>query len=269
MKTLSKDVDFLAYSKVLRYLKANQCPLIIWQGHPEGRTIVNCVLNSFHDESQLMHLDKIPEARFYEGIPIFCYIEQFQLIFRTELFDIAERYFSIYMPKEMKIVEEREASVVKSVGVDYSTFWKSKIIRVEDIDDTPDYYRVKSMSERSHRDKELLGLEFGVSLEEEDRIFASRRESPRARPKSDKRVKIQKVDGEVVHKMKLFDLSRGGLGFLCDLDGMFNKGDKIMVTGFDEFDLDDPILGIVMSIRPVDGAQDEWKIGAKFDDGQD
>lgn len=269
MKTLTKDIDFLAYNKVLRYLKANQCPLIIWQGHPEGRTIVHCVLNSFHDESKLMHLDKIADAKFYEGLPIFCYVEQFQMIFKSELFDFAEKYFSIYMPKELKVIEEREARKVVIPGMDFSTLWKSKRLKVEEIDETQDYYRVKSMSQRSNRDQELLGLEFGVSLDEEDRLFADKRESPRARPQGNKKVKIQKLDGEMVHKLKLFDLSRGGLAFLSDLNGMFSKSEKLMVTGFDEFDLDDPIFGVVMSVRPVDEAQDEWKIGIKFEDGQD
>jgi hypothetical protein len=39
--------------------------------------------------------------------------------------------------------------------------------------------------------------------------------------------------------------------------------------GFNEFLLDDPLIGKVMSIRPMDEHQVEFKVGVKFTEGQD
>src|SRR5690606_8788403 len=103
----------------------------------------------------------------------------------------------------------------------------------------------------------------------EDRLFADKRESPRARPQKDKRVKLKLKDTEQNYTYKLFDLSRGGMGFICEVETIFKKGDTILVLGFDDFELDDPIFGKVMSVRPIDGESSQWKLGVKFEDGQD
>lgn len=242
---------------------------MIWQTQPEGRFVTHSYLNSFHQDSKLMHLDKNQNVHIYESIPVFCYSEQVQLIFKTHLFDLADRYFSLQMPKELKIIEEAEASKVRIGGMDFSTIWRSKKLGLDQLDDTPDYFRVKSMAQRSSRDQDLLNSEFaGVSLDEEDRLFADKRESPRARPKLDKRVKIKRKEGDEVFNFKLFDLSRGGLGFVTEVETLFPKGENIYITGFDNFDLDDPIVGKVMSIRSIEDGKNGWKIGVKFEDGQ-
>ena len=54
------------------------------------------------------------------------------------------------------------------------------------------------------------GLLFS-NLDEEDKIFAGQRESPRARPKMEKFVKLIPIGNNQASFYKLFDLSRGGL----------------------------------------------------------
>lgn len=270
MKIINADVDFLAYQKILKHLKANQCPLIIWQPQPEGRSVIQSHLNSFHQDTKLMHLDKSHDVKLYSEIPVYCYSENIQMIFKTEIFDLAERYFSLRMPVELKIIEETEASKVKVSGIDFSTIWRSKRLKIDQLDEGGGYYKVKSMAQRSNRDQELLSSEFGsISLDEEDRLFADKRESPRARPQTDKSVKLKSKDSEENFTFKLFDLSRGGMGFICDIDDLFSKGQSLLVLGFDDFELDDPLFGKIMSIRPIDGESSQWKIGVKFEDGQD
>lgn len=131
--------------------------------------------------------------------------------------------------------------------------------------------KAKAMSQRSNRDRDFLKKEFDPtsSLEAEEKMFASKRESPRARPKKDKWVKVQRKGDSQIHFLRLFDLSRGGMGFIALGDQDFPKGSDIHVLGFDEFDLDDPIVGKVMSLRPLDDTQIEFKIGVKFSEGQD
>ena len=46
--------------------------------------------------------------------------------------------------------------------------------------------RVKSMAQRSNRDQQLLKSEFGLTVDEEDKLYADQRAAPRARPKDDK-----------------------------------------------------------------------------------
>ncbi|HLW57238.1 MAG TPA: PilZ domain-containing protein [Bacteriovoracaceae bacterium] len=269
MKIITAETDFLAYQKILKHLKANQCPLIIWQPQPEGRSVLQSYLNSFHQDTKLMHLDKTENVKLYSEIPVYCYSEKIQMIFKTQIFDLADRYFSLHMPQELKIIEEAEATKVQVRGIDFSTIWRSKRLGIEQLDEKPNYYKVKSMSQRSNRDQELLNTEFGgISLDEEDRLFADKRESPRARPQTDKKVKLKIKDHDQTFVLKLFDLSRGGMGFICEVENQFSKGHNLLVLGFDNFELDDPLFGQVMSVRPIDG-ESLWKVGVKFEDGQD
>jgi c-di-GMP-binding flagellar brake protein YcgR len=129
--------------------------------------------------------------------------------------------------------------------------------------------RVKSMAQRSVRDQELLNLEMGLTLDEEDKLFAAQRESPRARPKDDKWVKVLRSQGQSPLVYKLFDLSRGGLGFVSAVESEFTKGSLIYIVGFNDYDLDDPLIGTIMSIRSMDGNLGEFKVGIKFTEGQD
>lgn len=270
MKIITAETDFLAYQKIFKHLKANRSPLIVWQPQPEGRSVLHSFLNSFHQETKLMHLDKSKDVKLYNEIPVFCYSEKIQMIFKAEIFDLSDRYFSLRMPDIIKIIEEQEARKVQVRGMDFSTVWRSKRLGLEQLDEGPDYYKVKSMSQRSNRDQDLLNSEFNdISLDDEDRLFADKRESPRARPQIDKRVKIQIKDQEQTYVQKLFDLSRGGMGFVTEAENLFNKDEIVLIRGFDEFELDDPILGRIMSIRAIDGENSQWKIGVKFEDGQD
>lgn len=108
-----------------------------------------------------------------------------------------------------------------------------------------------------------------MSLEEEDKLFASRRSSPRARPKNEKWVKVQVGEEEEIHRLKLYDLSRGGMSFVTQDNDIFSRGSAVFVVGFEEFDLDDPLVGEVMSLRPMSDVDEfEWKVGVKFSDGQ-
>lgn len=270
MKVITAETDFLAYQKIFRYLKANHCQLVVWQSITGKREVSQSFLNSFHTESKLLHFD-LNGAKFSPSHPIFCYIEEGQIIFKTTVHEVADRYLSLEVPQEMRIIEETEEKVIRQqVSAHINTVWRVKRLDLERLDEQPDYIRVKSMSERSNRDQDFLNHEFdGVSVDEEDRIFADKRESPRARPKADKWVKVKLAEVDQVHLLKLFDLSRGGMGFITEQNDAFPKGSIIHVVGFDTFDLDDPLIGKVMSLRPLNDAQFEWKVGVKFDEGQE
>lgn len=272
MRVIKSDSGFLAYQKIFKQMLASASRLVVWQLRPGsgGRVIAGSFLNSFQLEKKLLHFDKSSFEGLDQNLPLFCYSEDGLFIFKTSITEIRDKVFSAAVPEEIKLLEDLDVTFIKgSCGVDLATVLKVKRIKVDD-ERQSDYLKIKSMRDRSSRDQEFLNNEFGAkSLDEEDKLFADKRESPRARPKQDKHVKVMGENSDEVHTFRLFDLSRGGIGFLCVDPSLFPKGSQIRVVGFEDFDLDDPLLGRVMSHRPVDESEVEFKIGCKFDEGQE
>lgn len=271
MRVIKSDSGFLAYQKIFRHVQTNNSVMVVWQVTPGTgeRTISETRLNSFHLESGLIHLELPDGGIITSDLPIYCYSEDGQFIFKTEIQNIKDSVFSIGFPPEIKMLEEPDVTVISSkIGKDLSTTWRTKRIPIEEKQEK-NYMVVKSMRERSSRDQEFLTNQFTPTLDEEDKMYADKRETPRARPKIDKFVKIKSEQSEEVHLLKLFDLSQGGIGFITMEAHLFPKGSTIRVVGFEEFNLDDALVGKVMSHRPVDDTEIEFKIGCKFADGQD
>lgn len=274
MRVIKSDTGFLFYEKIFKQLMANQSDLVVWQLSPENgeRNITRSRLNSFHMESGRLFLEIDRKNIVNDNLPLYCFSEDGLVIFKTHIQEITDRNISVSLPEEMKVLEDPEVIRIKgSTGQDLAQPWKTKRLDTSPIHKpgtTHDVMRVKSMAQRSSRDQVLLNNEFCLSVDEEDKLFADKRESPRARPKDDKWVKVAKLQGDGPETYKLFDLSQGGMGFVCFDESEFTKGTAIHIVGFNEFDLDDPLVGKVMSIRPIDGAQSEFKIGVSFSEGQ-
>lgn len=251
---------------------ADQSDLVLWQLSPiDGkREISNTRINAFHMESGKIFFEIDPKAKVMEELPIYCFAEDGQIIFKAIIDNIRDTNLSVTIPDEIKVLEDPEIILIKGkTGTDYSTLWISKRLKSISEDNGPDIMRVKSMAQRSTRDQELLNNEFGLTVDEEDKIYADKRESPRARPKADKWVKIALPQSEGPSIYKLFDLSQGGMAFVGFEETEFEKGGEVKIVGFNDFDLDDPLIGKIMSIRPIDGADSEFKFGVKFSEGQD
>lgn len=270
MRVIKSDTGFLYYEKIFKQLIANQCEVVLWQVSPASgeRQISNTRISAFHRESQRIYFEAEGEVNLLTSLPLYCYVEAGPLIFKATVQDLSSGV-CIGFPEEIKLLEEPDVVLVRgSSGASISDVWRTKRLDTSPVELEPDFMRVKSMSERSTRDQELLNNEFGLSVDEEDKLFADKRESPRARPKDDKWVKVAKFEGDGPQIFKLFDLSRGGMGFVTFDEHEFPKGSTIHIVGFNEFDLDDPLVGKVMSIRPIDG-EVEFKVGVKFSEGQD
>lgn len=271
MRVIKSDSGFLAYQKIFRHLQTNNCTVVVWQLTENGeRNVSHSRLNSFHLETKLLHFELANNYQITAGLPLYCYSEDGQFIFKSDITDVKKSVFSVQVPEEIKLLEDPDVSFIKGAsGVDLAPVWKVKRLQIDE-ESKPDYMVVKSMKERSSRDQEFLNNEFNpISLDEEDKMFADKRESPRARPKVDKWVKIMSEASEEIHLLRLFDLSQGGIGFVTMDSHLFPKGTKIKVVGFEQYDLDDPLIGEVMSQRPIDDTQIEFKIGCKFAEGQD
>jgi hypothetical protein len=272
MKIINPETGFLVYNKIFKYLLAKHSVVVLWQVSPESgsRQIYESHINSYNFESKKIFLELNTFGLLKNSQVIFGYVEDGGLIFKTSIEEVRDASVCLQLPDEIKLLEVPELQQMqKSLGSKITDVWKVKSKFLKPDRPTPDYMRVKSMAQRTNRDQELLNNEFGLSLDEEDKIFASQRESPRARPKEDKWVNIIRNESGEAVLYKLFDLSRGGMGFLCSGETEFLKGAPIQVIGFNNYNLDDPLIGQVMSIRPLDSDMSEFKVGVKFSDGQD
>ena len=268
MKVINSDTGFLAYQKIFSSLMANQVPLMVWQVASETgkRSVSETKISAFSLESKSLHLECKKEFPIDPGQLMYFYSQEAQLIFKTSLQEMRDLNFSVSIPSEIQLLDEPDyAQLAPRLRLGQSE-WRVKRIGFGDNELGLDIIKVKSMSERSSRDQDFLNQEFHpISLDEEEKKFAGQREAPRARPKVDKKVKILMKDD--VRTFKLFDLSQGGMAFITESSDGFENGSQVHIVGFDEFNLDDPLVGTIKNVRSIEGTV-EFKIGVKFDDGQ-
>ncbi|MGE3611830.1 MAG: PilZ domain-containing protein [Bacteriovoracaceae bacterium] len=231
--------------KILSELIEAQEELMIWQVSSSGHRAINSVvIQSFQVETGLVHFKLNKNFPINANWPLYFYSEKLKLIFKSDSLTSS----SIRIPTEIKILQDSEVvELMKGFEV-----------------------KMKIMTERSVRDQDFLQNEFEMlDLDDEDKMYADKRESPRARAKSNRWVKIRKKNSLKLDLCRIFDLSRGGLGFLTISPTDYPKGMEVFIVGFDEFDLDDPLHGEIVSQRPTDDSESEFKVGIKFIDGQD
>lgn len=270
MKTITLESGFLAYQKLFKEVVSKSSPLVAWQVSPSGkRTVTDAVLNSFSIESRSLHFEFEKKDLLDSALTVYFYCEEGQFIFKSKFLEVRGALASIYLPFEIQFLEDPDVHVMqRSFGSDLSTKWKSKRIPIREVI-KPDYLILTSMEHRTARDKDYLKKEFNfMSLDEEDKAFADKRESPRARPSSEKSVRVASEKDTAVKTQLLFDLSQGGISFITSDTDIYPVGGRVKIVGFEDFDLDDPLLAEVMSQRPVDELQLDFKIGCKFIEGQ-
>lgn len=274
MKVIKSETGFNAFHGIFKNETSRAVGLVLWQHSADDkRNIFKSPLISFDPETALLNFHLPGEFIINEGLPLYCYSEAGLFIFKTSvsLCDKENNLLCVNFPREINMLAHDEASAMTfNVNKDLTEIWRTKRLGASH-ESSEDYMKVKSMSERSARDQDFLKNEFtqDLSLEEEEKMFADKREAPRARPKEAKWVKVQGSDSDQVHLLRLFDLSQGGISFITLEPHLFHKGTTIKVVGFSEFDLDDPLVGEVVSHRTVDDLGIEHKIGVKFNEGQD
>ncbi len=271
MRIISSDTGFLVFRKLFQQLLSSQSPVVIWQNSAKNGAKVRCntALNAFHFESKKLYFSPLEgeSAEFGPGM-IFIYSENGQIIFKSSFNEINSG-ICLDMPAELKLLEDPEITVIQgALGIDMEEVWRVKRLQVDEIQANSDVMKVKSLEQRSGNDQQILNDELFVSVDEEDKLFADQRESPRARPKIQKYVTLQTEEGET-GRFALFDLSQGGMAFVVEDESFFSKGNMVYVFGIDAKVLDDPLIGKVMSVRSLNEANQEFKVGVKFEEGQE
>lgn len=272
MKVIKSDSGFLAFQKIFKKIQSGFSEILLWQVSPTTgeRNLIDTHLTSFYLEAGTLHFKKNLDIELDPLLPIYFYCKDVSMIFKTKIHNSKDSSLALMIPEEIQMLEEEEVQeFTKRMGANISTHWGNRTAQIRDEIQTK-AVTLKHMHERSQRDQDFLNNEFGeVSVDEEDKLFANKRESPRSRPKVDKWVKVRVEGDDGINFHRLFDLSRGGMSFLVTNPEGFPKGKMIHIMGFEEFDLDDPLVGQIMSQRSVDSSQVEFKIGIKFNEGQD
>jgi hypothetical protein len=268
MKVITPDQGFSSFLKIFKEVQGLKHKVIVWQlGEGGRRTVGETLFISYSGDTKTINILPTPEV-LNPTLPLYFFIEASEVIFKAKIESMGMKFVAVSFPNEIRTLDDSEESITFRKN-HLKTNWVTKAA-TSSVDRYSDHVRVKSMKERSSRDQDFLNSKFDpVNLDEEDKLYADKRESPRVRPKGEKLVKVVRKGETQLHIMKLFDLSRGGMGFLTFTPDHFPKGSEIYVTGFDAFELDDPLIGTVMAHRAVDDTNVEYKIGVKFNEGQE
>ncbi len=268
MKVITPEQGFSSFLNIFKEVQGLKQKVVVWQLVEGGRRVITDTLFiSYSGDTKTINI--LPPAEVLNPtLPLYFFIDASEVIFKSKIQVMGTKFIAVDFPNEIRKLDESEESIAFKKN-HLSTNWVTKTA-TSSVDRFSDHVRVKTMKERSSRDQDFLNSEFNpVNLDEDDKIYADKRESPRVRPKGEKLVKVVRKGESNVHIMKLFDLSRGGMGFLSFTPDHFPKGSEIYVTGFDAFELDDPLIGTIMAHRAVDETNVEFKIGVKFNEGQE
>ncbi len=271
MKVINSDNGLPMLLRIFRHLQRRQSLLVVWQMKNGRRNVYHATLGSFHIDKRSVSFSFTEKHNLNPAEEFFFYAEDGEFIFKTGVIEMNGNHFNAHFPDEVKLLDELDAlKIPGKSNIDIQTHYNGQRL----ILDGPEIYddfigRVpKAMKDRSSRDQDFLKDELDMTVDEEDKMFADKRESVRVRPKANKIVKLMLKDDPNIHVLKLFDLSQGGMAFVTLQPEMFPKGKEVVVIGFGEFELDDPLIGTIMSIRATDEVGVEHKIGIKFNEGQ-
>jgi hypothetical protein len=268
-KKVTSDSELKSYANDLNYVIANKFPFLVWQMDEvlKERRIFPCLLKEFDPENCLLRLAEGNNNDFQLPSPkLYVFIEEAKIIFKAQILSapqIPKNELLLGIPDEIKKVQESEVNQLRdSFYNSLKNYYFQKGFKTPNISE--DYYSNSTIS--GHRDRELFAKELGlVRLEEEDRKFASLRESPRTRPQKDKKVHVSLVDDpKVKDECLLWDMSTGGMGIITTKLELYEKGKMVYIRGFDNHMFDHSIQGQVMSTKYLDDLSTQAKIGIKF-----
>jgi len=272
MKLLTKLDNYLEIHSLLSEAIDEHEVVVSWQKSESDRSIRITELLELDDIKDQLVFKQSPSETLNQTETYFFFKDQ-KIIFKSSLSDSSENSFLIDFPAELKNLEETEVKELDINGyLDQNVFFVAGAGRANDpglmsADLSADKMSTKwTMNSMSSKDSELFAQELSfVTLDEEDRIYADKREAPRARPPEGKTVGVIKKDHpETVLDFPLFDLSQGGLGFLIEDKDLYQVGDHLLVTQFGSKAFDQPMEVEIKAIRDTDQSATTFKVGCAF-----
>lgn len=299
MKTINLNSDLPEFHEYFGNVLNKKYGVLVWQVDPasQKRTIFHSHISSYEENEETLSFNTVNDGAYeFEAHALYFYIENTMSIFKSEQISIQNNFLSVKYPDELKFLDEMEDDKLKAVfsaiDPDYvkvpPTFHEIQSSKEKGYSflsgsapekKGPEWNRVDGsgrtsnisthmvgkMNQSSH-DNDIFEKELSfVTLDEEDLKFQDDREAPRARPPEGKMVLVQKRDGTGPQEsLPLFDLSRGGMGFMVFSQDAYSKGDIIDVKGFDTSKFDAPMIAIIRSVREADEMGIQYKIGLQF-----
>lgn len=244
LDNLSKLQDY--FNKLGEY----KFSVLLWQMDKDQsrRKVVRAELSAHEEQAKKLRLIGQDTFNFKDPM-VYVYIEAFQSIFKAEALEQDNMNIALNYPLEMKFLEPEFRNLIQNA------FQKIDPALVSG---------TTEITYQSDADIFQAELDEFLSPDDEDKMFADKRSAPRARPKKTKMVTASIDGSDDIKIYELFDLSQGGMSFLCLEENFFEKGNNVLIHAFDEKNFESPMVSEVMSVRPADELGVQFKIGLKF-----
>lgn len=305
MRVINKEKSPHDYFRYFQDLIITKRPAIIWQvdGDAQQRRLFRGIVLACRNQENILKIECIEKNREFSlsSPKVYFYVEQVQLMFSANKKGLDQLQLTTDLPAELHRLSENEHDKILQAFAQIDPTRKMEILRYQQraadydfearatgpdeyrfsgaggTDDFDNYYvrvpgfrdeTLEPKVEQSERDRSIFEEELSfVSLDEEDKLYAAKRGSPRARPPEGKTVTMQLASGKGSPGVfPLFDLSRGGLAVLSFEEKEYRAGDLVHIQSFDHKTLDRPMVAEVKSVRPADDLGVQFKVGMQFVD---
>lgn len=289
MRTVDKVKAPMEYFKYFQTLITSRTPIAAWQVDEKNRTrcLYRFAISAARKEEDFLKADFLEKNKDLELAEdqIYFYAKEYRLLFKASKQELEHgKYLNAKLPQELRVLGDIAHKKIMSALAkvdparqeEYLDYSKRKRVVPEfeqeiygeegasvDVDSK---HPQEVKKEKSQRDKDIFEQELSfISLDEEDKIYADKRDAPRARPPAGKKVVVEPADGSGHEgSYSLFDLSRGGLAILVFSENAYEAGQTVHIKAFDDKVLDEPMVAEVKSVRPADEQGMQFKVGLQF-----
>lgn len=304
MKTINITEDLEEFNKFFTVVHSERSDVMVWQldADTQKRNIFHSHISEVSDGDNTLALNTInDEAYVFSSEAVYFYIESKKTIYKSEQISIQNNFLSVKYPDELKMLDEMEDDKLKAVFSAINPKYVKEPPTFHEIAEKgkrgyefvsgegrankkgPDWTKARGgsnpdrietkmrgkITKRSESDQAFFEKELSyVTLDDEDKKYEGQRNAPRAKPPEGKKIIVQtKDESKPQETLPLYDLSRGGMGFMVFLAEAYSKGEVLNVYGFDDKTFDEPMFAIIRSIRDADELGVEFKVGCQFIDG--
>jgi hypothetical protein len=259
----------------------------IWQKLENERQVFQGICKNIDHDNQRMFFECDKELSLSDS-EVFFYSEEHSMIFKISDFNFEENFLDTSFPEELISLSQKENDdyALKNKKIRGTTqHFKDETMSLES---KRERIKTEPLSGRASPETNMGGLMVGAFKTEkisskisanlktekistkqsvksisEDEAFEHHRSTPRARPKSQKRVTFHiKGKPETSKEYELFDLSMGGMSFVITSRDLLSKNDELEFTYFDDNAVSTLMIGIIRNIR--EEAPDRFKVGVQF-----
>lgn len=265
--------------EILKCFQNTDVILYLWQdnGDTSSRVIYPSKVQTLSDNTVLFGTHDYSDYDLFPG-KIFCFNEDLKYFFKLDQIQMQSNTLEVKIPENIKILSEKE-NLAMSEAL-YEIFKKAQDSSNYISENTEDHMTYLGPREnidlgvmkikgavgsknRNENDQAMFDEIIGsAALSEEDKLFADKRDAPRARPTQGKVVFIKTSTDE--DSFDLYDLSMGGMSVITSKVASFSEQEEVCVLGFDDKRFEEPLKAIVRSVRDIEDLLGQYKVGLQF-----